>query len=117
MQSDLFNNIHLEQTAYDIIVSNPPYIASGQLQYLQPEISYEPAIALDGGRDGLDFYRRIIKDSPRYLKEEGYLVIEIGFQQKEAIEEIFQKSPAYKIIEVVKDYNNIERVMVAKRYG
>jgi len=117
MQSDLFNNIHLEQTAYDIIVSNPPYIASGQLQYLQPEISYEPAIALDGGRDGLDFYRRIIKDSPHYLKEEGYLVIEIGFQQKEAIEEIFQKSPAYQIIEVIKDYHNIERVVVAKKYG
>jgi len=115
--ADLFNSIHLKPANYDIIVSNPPYIASGQLQYLQPEINHEPAIALDGGIDGLDFYRRIIKDSPRYLKEEGCLVIEIGFQQKEAVEEIFQKSPAYQIIEVIKDYHNIERVVVAKKYG
>jgi release factor glutamine methyltransferase len=97
-----------------MIISNPPYIASAEIDDLQPEISYEPRIALDGGRDGLDFYRRIIAESPKYLKEGGYLIMEIGFGQKDRIKNIFQKSENFEIIEVVRDYSSIERVIVAK---
>jgi release factor glutamine methyltransferase len=100
--------------SFDFIVSNPPYIPTLEINTLQPEISYEPRIALDGGRDGLDFYRRIIAESPEYLKEGGYLIMEIGFGQKDRIKNIFQKSENFEIIEVVRDYSSIERVIVAK---
>jgi len=124
IQSDLFTDYPclpdrqgLPITDYDIIVSNPPYIITAEIDSLQPEISYEPRIAVDGGKDGLDFYRRIINESASYLKLGGFLIMEMGFNQKEAIEDILQKSENYKIIDVVGDYNNIERVLVAKRYG
>jgi release factor glutamine methyltransferase len=125
IQSDLFTDypcLPARQgqagiTDYDIIVSNPPYIITAEIDNLQPEISYEPRIAVDGGKDGLDFYRRIIADSASYLKLGGFLIMEMGFNQKEAIEDILQKSGNYKIIDAVRDYNNIERVLVAKRYG
>jgi release factor glutamine methyltransferase len=100
---------------FDFIVSNPPYIATTEIGTLQREIRFEPRIALDGGRDGLDFYRRIIKEAPNYLVKEGYLILEIGFNQKIKIENIFHNSDDFEIIETVKDYNNIDRVVVARR--
>ena len=117
IQSDLFYNTELQLATYDIIVSNPPYVASQDLKQLQVEISYEPSRALDGGEDGLDFYRRIINESPKYLKPGGLLILETGFRQRFSIEKIFQDSEVFKIIEVIPDYNNIERVIVAKKYG
>ncbi|OGX15366.1 MAG: protein-(glutamine-N5) methyltransferase, release factor-specific [Omnitrophica WOR_2 bacterium RBG_13_41_10] len=117
IQSDLFHNTHLGPSAYDIIVSNPPYVASQDLKQLQVEISYEPSCALDAGKDGLDFYKRIINESPKYLKPEGLLILEIGFRQRFFIEKILQDSGVFKIIELIPDYNNIERVIVAKKYG
>ena len=117
IQSDLFHNAKLGSAAYDIIVSNPPYVASQDLKQLQVEISYEPPGALDAGKDGLDFYKRIINESPKYLKPEGLLILEIGFRQGSSIEKIFQNAGVFKIIEVIPDYNNIERVIVAKKYG
>jgi len=117
MQSDLFNACDLRPATCDLIISNPPYIPTSEIKTLQPEIGYEPHIALDGGKDGLDFYRKIIVDSSCYLKEGGFLIMEIGYKQRLAIEDIFQKSQNYRIIDVIKDYNNIERVIVAKRYG
>jgi release factor glutamine methyltransferase len=117
MQGDLFNACDLRPATCDLIVSNPPYIPSEEIEILQPEIRYEPRIAIDGGKDGLYFYRRLIGESPNYLKQGGLLIMEIGFNQKNAIKNIFKNSANYKIIEVIKDYNNIERVIVAKRYG
>jgi len=99
---------------YDIIVSNPPYIPSAEIDKLQPEIGYEPRMALDGGSDGLDFYRRIISNSPYYLKENGFLIMEMGFNQKEAIKNIFQNSGNFEIVEIAKDYHNIDRVIVTQ---
>ena len=72
-------------------------------------------MALDGGSDGLDFYRRIAKDAPRYLKENGFLLLEIGYGQREAIEGILGFSGKLEIVEAVKDYSNIDRVLIAKR--
>lgn len=99
---------------YDIIISNPPYISSGDIDNLQPEIQYEPRISLDGGEDGLDFYRKIIKDAPKYLNDGGFMILEMGFSQRKDIENIFKKTGIFEIIEVVKDYSNIDRVIVAK---
>jgi len=113
--SDLFNNLELQTMNYELIVSNPPYIPTAGIEILQPEIKYEPYIALDGGKDGLNFYRKIIRDSTRYLKENGSLIMEMGFNQRDAVEDIFQESGNFEIIEVIKDYNNIDRVIVAHR--
>lgn len=119
IQSDLFNTYGLKLITYDLIVSNPPYIPALEIKNLQPELKYEPRIALDGGKDGLDFYRKIIAGAGDYLREGGFLIMEMGFNQKEKIEDIFQKAKNFKILEIVKDYNNIDRVIVAKKrqYG
>jgi release factor glutamine methyltransferase len=115
VHSDLFAQYAIRNTQYDIIVSNPPYIPTIEIERLQPEVRYEPRMALDGGRDGLAFYRKIIRNSAHYLKEKGLLMMEMGFNQREALEDIFQDSWNFKVIEVVKDYNNIDRVIVARR--
>jgi release factor glutamine methyltransferase len=116
IHSDLFNcSYERRATSYELIVSNPPYIPAGEIARLQPEVRREPRIALDGGKDGLDFYRRIIKDSPCCLKEGGYLLMEIGFGQREAVEEILKESKRFDIEEIVKDYSGIERVVVAQK--
>lgn len=115
IQSDLFTEDGIRTTDYDMIISNPPYIPSAEIGRLQPELKYEPRIALDGGKDGLEIYRRIINDAPSHLKDGGLLMMEMGFGQKDAIENIFQKSGNFKIIEVVKDYNDIERIIITRR--
>ena len=116
LQTNLFPNSELQTPGYDLIISNPPYISTREINNLEAELGYEPGIALDGGRDGLDFYRRIIPEIPVYLKRYGFLILEIGFNQYLAIKEIFNSVEKFKIIDVAKDYNNMERVIVA-RYG
>jgi release factor glutamine methyltransferase len=113
IRSDLFDSLRIN--SFDFIVSNPPYIAKADIAKLQPEVRREPIIALDGGKDGLDFYKRIIKESCDYLKEGGFLIMEIGFNQGKDVENISQNLGGYEIIKVIKDYNNIDRVVVAKR--
>ncbi len=115
IQSDLFNTYNLQPNTYDLIVSNPPYISTAEIEALQPEVKYEPHMALDGGKDGLDFYRRIINKAPRYLRKDGFLIMEMGFNQKDAIKNIFQKTGYFEIIELIKDYNNIDRIIIAKK--
>lgn len=112
IESNLFEE--LEPTSYDLIVSNPPYICSADIANLQEEIKYEPRLALDGGRDGLDFYRRIIKNAPKFLKKGGFLFLEIGFGQRDDIVKIASREKKLDILETVKDYSNIERVLVFK---
>ncbi|MDD2703445.1 MAG: peptide chain release factor N(5)-glutamine methyltransferase [Candidatus Omnitrophica bacterium] len=116
IRRDMFNDCpDLRPEGYSFIVSNPPYIPSGEIARLQPEVRREPRIALDGGADGLDFYRRIVEVSPGYLKEHGLLVMEIGFGQREAVAGIFEENKNFELEEVVKDYSGIERVVVAQR--
>jgi release factor glutamine methyltransferase len=115
IQSDLFSNYKLRAVSYDLIISNPPYIPRDQFRSLQPELKYEPFIALDGGSDGLEFYRRIIKEAPDYLRDNGILMMEMGFNQKKCIEGIFSGVKHFDIIEIIKDYNNIDRIIVAKK--
>lgn len=116
VESDLFRNI---EGRFDIIVSNPPYIARHEFPELQQEVLKEPRIALDGGEDGLDFYRRIITDAPGHLKDNGYLIVEIGYGQLRSIENIIRGVTGMKPVEVKKDFNGIDRVVVvkAKRNG
>ena len=99
---------------FDIIISNPPYIPSGELENLSPEIrDFEPLESLDGGEDGLDYYRRIVKEAPSYLKKGGYLLMEIGARQGRGICDIIKNIICFGDPEFVKDYSGIERVVVA----
>ncbi|MDE6751150.1 MAG: peptide chain release factor N(5)-glutamine methyltransferase [Eubacterium sp.] len=99
----------------DIIVSNPPYIKSSDLSALQSEVQYEPPMALDGGADGLDFYRIIAEKWNSNLKENGMLFLEIGEDQGEAVYEILEKQ-GFKEIEVIKDiYGNNRMVKSVKK--
>jgi release factor glutamine methyltransferase len=114
IQSNLFAACELRVTTYELIICNPPYVAAAEINNLQPEISYEPRLALDGGTDGLDFYRRIIRESGDYLEKGGFLIMEMGFNQYPRIEEIFRDSGKFDIIEAIRDYNHINRVVIAQ---
>lgn len=110
IKSDLFEALDGE---FDIIISNPPYIARYEFQILQKEVLREPRLALDGGEDGLDFFRRICGEAPRRLMNGGYLVFEIGFGQLSAIKEIMSCS-GLKFTGSKKDFNGIDRVVAAQ---
>ncbi len=111
LASDLFENINGK---FDIIVSNPPYVARYEFATLQREVLMEPRIAIDGGEAGLDFYKNIITRAPRFLKKSGYLVMEVGFGQIGFIKKIIEGRGGFKIPEVKKDQNGIDRVVVAQ---
>jgi release factor glutamine methyltransferase len=112
--SDLFKVFQGKRKEFDLIISNPPYICEKELSSLAREISFEPILALGAGVDGLDFYRRIISQAPGFLKTGGFLILEMGFGQQSAIESMLKKTKNFEIIEIIKDYNNIERVLILK---
>ncbi|KAF0220544.1 MAG: release factor glutamine [Geobacteraceae bacterium] len=97
---------------FDLIVSNPPYIPTADLALLQPEVrDYEPWSALDGGADGLDFYRRIIPAAPDHLTHGGWLLFEVGIGQWPQVLELFEKTGCFTELFTVKDPGGIERVV------
>lgn len=110
--SNLFENIN--DIDFDIIVSNPPYITKEEMQQLEMQVKKEPEIALYGGIDGLDFYKRITKEAVEHLKIGGYLLFEIGYKQKEAVMEILEQNK-FKNIRCVKDFNNLDRVIIGEK--
>lgn len=107
--SDMFSN--LPEIAVDIIVSNPPYISRKEMNEISPFVKNEPVLALLGGESGLDFYECIYKNSPSHLNEEGYILVEIGCKQAEAVKNIIMKYDVYDNIEVIKDINGKDRVI------
>lgn len=112
IESNLFENINNE---FDIIVSNPPYIRTEEIKSLSKEVQNEPLIALDGGQDGLDFYRDIIKQAHNYLKSNGKLCLEIGDEQKDAITQILKSNFNYTNIKYYKDLQGNDRVIIAEK--
>ena len=112
VESNLFKN--LGQEKYDIIVSNPPYIKKEEIEKLDREVRREPRIALDGGEDGLDFYRKIIAEGYEYLKYGGYICLEIGYDQKEEVMKIIEDKKQYTNSYCKKDLFDNDRVIVAK---
>lgn len=102
---------------FDLIISNPPYIRTDDIKGLQPEVKdWEPAIALDGGTDGLDFYRELIPAARYFLKDNGLIILELGNGQSSRVAEIIESS-GYIHIEIIKDYAGIERIIHASRNG
>ena len=105
--SDMFENI--QEKDFDIIVSNPPYIETDVIKTLPTEVRNEPIIALDGGKDGLKFYKIILSEYKKYLKKDGYLLLEIGYNQAKSVGELINLN--YSIIE---DLAGNDRVIIIK---
>jgi len=99
---------------FDLIVSNPPYIPTEQIPLLDALLQYEPETALDGGEDGLKFYREIIRNAPILLKDDGAIVFEVGINQAEPVSAMLELN-GYNVA-VFKDYGKIDRVVLGKKY-
>ncbi len=112
VESDLFKQLPKEK--YDIIVSNPPYIKKEIIKSLDKEVQNEPKIALDGGYDGLDFYRKIINNADEFLKFTGYVCLEIGYDQKDDVLELFESKGKYVDAMCKKDLFDNDRVVIAR---
>lgn len=111
VRSDLFDNI---TETFDVIMANPPYIPTGEILSLMPEVrDFEPENALDGGADGLDFYRKIAEQVKDYLNPGGYVYMEIGYDQGEAVSELMRNA-GFTEVEVIKDLARNDRVVKGK---
>ena len=109
IHADVFANDFLSEAGeFDLIASNPPYIQTHVIETLSPEVQKEPHIALDGGTDGLRFYRRLLEICPKHIKKGGFLLMEIGYDQKEALSSLC-KSYGYSF-EIYKDFGGNDRV-------
>ncbi len=112
ISSDMFTNLNEEK--FDIIVSNPPYIKTNVIKNLDIQVQNEPYIALDGGKDGLDFYKKIINESYQYLKYNGYLCLEIGFDQKIDVIELIENTESFTRTYSKKDLFDNDRIIVTR---
>lgn len=117
--SDLLSEV-IKETAtdkekkVDIIISNPPYIKTEVISTLQKEVQKEPHLALDGGKDGLEFYIRIFKEAKEVLKPNGLLMLEIGYDQLDDIKNIVKENSEYTLLESIKDYGGNDRVVICR---
>lgn len=109
IHSNMFQNI---EGKYDLIISNPPYIKTNIINTLDENVKKEPILALDGGEDGLEFYKIIEENACKHLNKNGYLVLEIGFDQKEEVTKLLEKR--YKDIICKKDIGGNDRVIICK---
>ena len=108
IQSDLFDKI---ERAFDVIVSNPPYIKRAEIETLMDEVRlHEPYMALDGHEDGLYFYRKIAEEAPKYLRAGGGLFLEIGCDQGACVAELLRQQ-GFADVKVVKDLAGLDRVV------
>ncbi len=112
IKSDIFSGIENKNLKLDVIVSNPPYIKKADIETLHTQVKdYEPYIALEGGEDGLDFYRVITEQSGKYLKDNGILAFEVGHDQAQDVSDILRKN-GYSKIYTKKDLQGIDRVVI-----
>ena len=109
IESDMFENI--KDIEFDLIVSNPPYIETKELKKLPRDVQNEPSLALDGGEDGLTYYRIIRDEGYKFLKNNGVILLEIGYNQNKTVVDLFKENNKYKNIEIYKDLSNIDRVI------
>lgn len=111
IKSDLFENI---DGKFDLIISNPPYINKEDYDKLEKELYFEPKSALYGGEDGLLFYKKIIRKAPDYLNDQGHLIFEIGYDQKEILNNLL-KEQGFKSIINLRDFNDFDRFIIAQK--
>ena len=115
IRADLFDMLERHKDSFDMIVSNPPYIAHRKIKNLSDEVRKEPLQALDGGRHGLNFYSRIVEESPLFLKNGGIIAFELEDDIYAKVKELFEQSGQFGSIEAFKDLNGIIRVITAVR--
>ena len=109
---DIFDQVNeFKDNTFDVIVSNPPYVKTFDISYLDKNVQYEPRLALDGGNDGLDFYRKILSMWKEKLKDDGFFAFEIGYDQYEDMGKII-KNENLKNIKFIKDYNGYNRICI-----
>lgn len=115
-QSDRFNSLNNNlYNSIDIIISNPPYIQTKEIQLLKNNVKkYEPILALDGGKDGLDFYETITKESYKFLKKYGKIFYEIGYDQGKDVKDILEKN-CFKNIKILKDLSKKDRIVIGEK--
>lgn len=117
IKSDLLEKVIKENRKYDILVSNPPYIEAEEIENLMDDVKkYEPHIALDGGKDGLDFYKRIVDQSQMVLRKDGILAFEIGYNQGEVVKSLMEKHN-FKNVKIIKDFASLDRVVIGEFNG
>ena len=114
LRSDIFSALKKDQEKFDLIISNPPYISTAEFCSLAKELSFEPILALEAGKDGLGFYRRIISQAAFYLNRDGLLALEVGANQADRVKALC-KQYNFDAPEIIKDYNNIRRVVITKQ--
>ncbi len=116
IEGNLFEPLERGRTPFDLIISNPPYIPTNEIPHLPPGIrDYEPAVAFDGGPDGLEFYRKIIREAHHYLKPGGYLLLELGKGQGHDVARIMVETRKFSSPEIINDLSGIVRVVKAYR--
>jgi len=111
IKSDIFSEVDPD-VKFDLILSNPPYIAEGEYEELPPEVLADPKISLVGGVEGLDVIKKLIEKAPDYLKSNGRLMFEIGYAQGEKIKKLTDFDTRYRSFTIVKDLNDIDRVVI-----
>ena len=117
LESDMFSALDGKNEQFDLIVSNPPYIRTGDAKLLSQDVLNEPHIALFGGEDGLDFYRILAKTCGKYLKSQGHIAFEIGFDQAEAVKALLEETGQYSNIRCITDLGGNDRVVTAVYEG
>jgi len=114
LKSDLFRDLKKENK-FHLIISNPPYVPREQMKGLMDDVRlFEPKEALDGGKEGLIFYREIIKRAPYYLHPGGFLALEMGYDQSPLLKTMFMNSGKFDIIKTVRDYAMFDRIIIVK---
>jgi release factor glutamine methyltransferase len=114
VQGDLFEPVR--ELKFDLIASNPPYVSADELPRLMKEVrDFEPRLALDGGPDGLEFYRRLIDETPIHLNSGGRLLLEIGATQEDAVREMLVTNGSFEAISTHRDGQKLPRIIAAKR--
>lgn len=112
IESNLFEK--LKDKKFDIIVSNPPYIETETIKTLSKDVQREPKLALDGGKDGLDFYRKISDNGYKFLNRQGFLCLEIGYNQRIAVKQILESKKRYVNIRCLRDLCENDRVIISQ---
>jgi release factor glutamine methyltransferase len=115
LEGDLFAALKGYEGKIDVVVSNPPYISEVEMNGLSAEVSREPYISLYGGQDGLDLYRRFFQEAATYLSKNGLMVLEIGYNQAEALRLLSETSKNFSCLQIIKDYRKLDRVICCRK--
>ena len=109
-------SLGFKKDGFDIIISNPPYVSSGEIKTLSPDVrDFEPIESLNGGREGLDLIKKVIIRSPDFLKRRGFLILEIGKDQIAPVLRMINERGVFESISIKKDLAGIERVVMAQK--